>query len=570
LLEVGNAAGFESALAADPDHAPDLLRALGESLAAQAQRRDVITAFAGEVFRLHIERLAAEGPTRWRADEPRTLLALALFDPARYADDAAFRDLVDATSPTSRLRAVPPPLRAAAVEELGAEATATFDLVERIAVESGVAPRSSRDRELSYSSSSARCDEEGADPIEASFFVLASEMFYREEVLRFLGAVVALDPERTVVVITDGSMRRVIAADPALSRVRFVPSLGRGYSPWPRDPFLLCRRPDGGVALLARPYRQPGREADADLARAVVQGLPEDLDRAWGGVRWSRAPIPFHNGQVLFADKTAWMSIHSVELLDLERLGLDRVPVAEFGTAAGVERYLEVTRSSALELGHFYGVTPRFVHPLASGGAVVAPTELMKKLGGGAGFDLDSLMTVLPAGSRTAPTALVADLALGRRLVASASAADLDPLREAFGFLSAGPALREALALAQESERARRLDSFLELVASHLTGQGLRVLRLPLLLVPTALVRDGDQTTALDFLLTWSNVVLERRRGGIRAEGFASGFPLGDAMATRAFSSAGCDLRLLPPLPRSIVLNGGYRCASNHLRRPIR
>jgi hypothetical protein len=40
----------------------------------------------------------------------------------------------------------------------------------------------------------------------------------------------------------------------------------------------------------------------------------------------------------------------------------------------------------------------------------------------------------------------------------------------------------------------------------------------------------------------------------------------GDAEARRIFAAAGCRLDLLPPLPSSIVLQGGYRCASNHLR----
>jgi hypothetical protein len=565
-LERGDAAAFESALAADPESAPELLRGVGETLVTRADRRDQIAAFVAAAFRRHLERLAAEGPARWRADEPRLLLALAFFDPARYAGDAVFRDLVASTGFVARLRAVPAPLRDAVVEELGAEPTAEFDLVERIAVDVGAAPRSSRERELPASSAIGRCAEREADPIEASFFVLESEMFHRAEVTRFLEAVVALDPDRTVVVVADGSMRQAIAAEPALARVRFVASLGRKYSPWPRDPFLFCRRADGGLALAARSYRQPGREADADLARTLVQGLPEELDRAWGGVRWSRAPIPFHNGQVLFADGAAWLSIHSVELLDLQRLGLERVPVAEFRTAAGVARYMDVTRSSADELGRFYGATPRFVHPLEPEGTPAEPTALMRALGGGAGFDLDSLLTVLPNGSGAAPTALVADVALGRRLVESASAADLEPLREAYGFLPTAPALRESLAQAQQSERARRLDAFLDLVASHLARNGLRVARLPLLLVPNELVRDGDRATLPDFLLTWNNVVLERRRGALRAEGFRSGFPLGDASATASFARAGSELRLLPLLPRSVVLNGGYRCASNHLR----
>ncbi|HEX3553357.1 MAG TPA: hypothetical protein VIA62_09010 [Thermoanaerobaculia bacterium] len=32
------------------------------------------------------------------------------------------------------------------------------------------------------------------------------------------------------------------------------------------------------------------------------------------------------------------------------------------------------------------------------------------------------------------------------------------------------------------------------------------------------------------------------------------------------FAGLGVHLDLFPPLVRSVILNGGYRCASNHLR----
>jgi hypothetical protein len=65
------------------------------------------------------------------------------------------------------------------------------------------------------------------------------------------------------------------------------------------------------------------------------------------------------------------------------------------------------------------------------------------------------------------------------------------------------------------------------------------------------------------YLLTWNNVVLEPGR----AEGFASGIANADALARNAFKGAGYELVLFPPLKRSVELNGGYRCASNHVRR---
>jgi hypothetical protein len=85
--------------------------------------------------------------------------------------------------------------------------------------------------------------------------------------------------------------------------------------------------------------------------------------------------------------------------------------------------------------------------------------------------------------------------------------------------------------------------------------------------VPVQLLADHEGARGSEFLLSWNNVVIETtREGRLRAEGFASLLPAGDAQAQRTFSVAGCHLDLLPALVHSIVLNGGYRCASNHLR----
>ena len=94
--------------------------------------------------------------------------------------------------------------------------------------------------------------------------------------------------------------------------------------------------------------------------------------------------------------------------------------------------------------------------------------------------------------------------------------------------------------------------------------------RLPLLRVPLALLRDRrgleDAPADAELLLTWNNVVAETRAGGVRAEGFAMRLPAGDRAARAAFAAAGVKLDLFPPLVHSVVLNGGYRCASNHVR----
>jgi len=61
-------------------------------------------------------------------------------------------------------------------------------------------------------------------------------------------------------------------------------------------------------------------------------------------------------------------------------------------------------------------------------------------------------------------------------------------------------------------------------------------------------------------------VVVQSGRSGVRAEGFSGLFPAGDRLAKETFAAAGCELELLPPLVSSVIANGGYRCASNHLR----
>jgi hypothetical protein len=110
------------------------------------------------------------------------------------------------------------------------------------------------------------------------------------------------------------------------------------------------------------------------------------------------------------------------------------------------------------------------------------------------------------------------------------------------------------------------LGSFLDLVAAELAKDGMTVRRLPILTVPVALLADRSGLSHAGFLLTWSNAVVEVRKGRARAEGFSYLLPSGDQAARDAFAALGVHLDLFPPLARSIVLNGGYRCASSHLR----
>ena len=101
-------------------------------------------------------------------------------------------------------------------------------------------------------------------------------------------------------------------------------------------------------------------------------------------------------------------------------------------------------------------------------------------------------------------------------------------------------------------------------MAAHLAAEGATVRRLPHLLVPLELLADRGAMRHADFQITWNNVVLERAAAGCAPKASPGGLASGDAEARRVFAAAGCRLDLLPPLPSSIVLQGGYRCASNH------
>jgi len=412
-----------------------------------------------------------------------------------------------------------------------------------------------------------RFDDEAERPLAASIYSLPSFFFDEKEAGAFLAAVRKAAPQRTLIVLADPPLHRALTAQARALGIRLLETRGHSFSPWPRDPFSLVRTPAGGVLVLVRPNLQPGREEDALMGPELVQDLPEDLDRAWGRVTWTEAPVPFHNGQILPTKDAVWITLHTLEPRILALLGVDRVPVQTFGTAEGIDRYVAAARRAADELGALYGRPARFVHPLPA--PLSKRMDLMRRLGGGAGYDLDSLVTFLPGAKKN--TALVADLAAGRKLLASLPAAERKALRAGYDLEPEGPALAQALAAAQETPRAASLAAFLDLTAEHLATSGLRVLRLPLVRIPYALLRDRrglETATGSDeeFLLTWNNVVAETRDGTLRAEGFASLLASGDAAARAAFKTAGAHLDLFPPLVRSIVLNGGYRCASSHVR----
>ncbi|HET9208935.1 MAG TPA: hypothetical protein VFR03_00980 [Thermoanaerobaculia bacterium] len=543
-------------LAAAPPDPASLERALTSPDAAAARRAgNGLAALARERGRA----LALRGS--WSHDDVLSLLALQLVDPERFAGDEAFRRRVLPLLPRMLDPRAPAGLRDALLLELNQVRGFDFAASDEVERAWGAIPRRAAERRAE-AASGLRFDADTAGRLTASVYSLPSFFFDSRTADAFLSAVHAASPERTLVVLTDSAVLAGLAPRSKELNLRLLDTHGRPYSPWPRDPFSLVHTREGALRVLVCPNLQPGREEDANLGPELVRSLPEDLDRAWGKVTWATAPVPFHNGQVLLTPDAAWITLHALEPRVLALLKLDRVPVASFSTAAGIDRYLAAADRAAGELARLYGRPVRFVHPLPRRGDLAARVELMRRIGGGAGYDLDSIVTLLPGGK-----ALVADVPAGRSLLAKLPAADWDALRRGYGLEPAGDALSAAMTAAQATPAMEGLGGFLDLVAGELAKAGMEVRRLPILAMPVALLADRSGLSHESFLLTWNNAVVEVRKGRAHAEGFSYLLPSGDQAAREAFAALGARLDLFPPLVRSIVLNGGYRCASNHLRK---
>jgi hypothetical protein len=448
---------------ANPDQIPPILRNLGTVV--MTDDRDLRRA-----LNIYMNGLAhAIAP---KADVQR-LTAVIVVDPLRYGHVAAFRERINEVLP-ERLSHVPPAKARAVIEELTKSADLDFDLAE-----AAIRGRSIH-RRIDFATLRVPDD---SSPIEASIYSLNSSFFSDAEIRTFLSAVRAASPRRKLVVLGD--------------RER----LGRFFTPWPRDPFIVARDANNRVVFVNRPDAQRDREEDQNMARAIIDTLPAPLDEAWKP-RWTVAPFFFHNGNILITPDTVWTTAY-----------------ADFDVK---------------QLERFYARRVRLVHPPS-----IKPLP---------GVDLDSIVTLLGR------TALVADINLGIRMTKGADWSRVQheyPLRPG-DYLAA-----------QNSPRTLALQQFLDTVAMELQRDGFTVKRLPLLNIPTSFVARADVPQDHDFLMTWNNVVIE----GKRAEGFASLLPGVDAEVKKMFADAGYTLTLFPPLTHSIVLGGGYRCASNHVRR---
>jgi len=579
LLESVTAEQLEAVLVEDLKLAPTILRSLGLALtASDPMLTAAARAYLPEIARSHGRRLAARGGP-WSAADIDLLLTLQLVDPLRFVEEPAFRHEVSPLLAQDLDPAVPADLRTELLVELNRVHGVDFALSDEVESAWRAVPRRAVERRIDFGAETLSVPDPLHEPIAASVFSLSSVYFTADEAAALLTALRALAPDRQLLVLADPPLRRQLEPRLAAQEIDWLDTYGRPYSPWPRDPFTFARNEAGAVRLLVRPNRQPGREEDAYLGAEIVQSLSPALDREWGSVRWTEAPVPFHNGQLLPAAETLWISVHSVEGRILEFLGLDRVPVASFAREAGVRSYFAAARRAADELSTLYGRRVRFVHPLpeidgqsagASGDTETeTPAEaaqLIDRLAGGAGIDLDSLVALLPGTAPGSAQALVADAESGAELLAALTPDEWRDLGLAYRLEPAADDLAGAVRGHHRSARVQRLQKFLDLVAEHLSAQGMEVHRLPLVAIPTALMIDRDEIRHADFLVTWTNVVVDTTADGPQAEGFSSLLPQADAEAEAVFEQAGYPLHLLPPLVRSVQLLGGYRCASNHLR----
>jgi hypothetical protein len=253
----------------------------------------------------------------------------------------------------------------------------------------------------------------------------------------------------------------------------------------------------------------------------------------------------------------------------LEILGVNVIDVARLKEEPALwSRFIRAADVGSKELEQLDGRPVRFVHPWP--GEPGAAPPFLDALAGGNDFDLDVLLTLIPGDEK--PAVLIGDLNVGIETIAAATIQEWDAFSRRFHISrQAGRTVQEQLVAYHETPRGRGLIAFLRLVAEHFEKQGFRVLRMPLVLVPTRLIssevmRAGDRPPEC-FTLGFCNAVIETNAAGeMNAEAFSSGLPVLDRKATEIFANGGCRLTLYPTLVSSIIFEGGYRCATQELR----
>lgn len=550
----------ETRLAADPAAERAWISDIALALAGEPADLAAVQHHVAAVLRLRSRRLTSQDAA-WPDQQADSFLALLLIDPRRIVYDVDFRSNVVPIVATALDESVPATARRRMITQLRAF---EFGMVEKVEVAWGIAPRSSRAREVRFDTVDLQFGAHG--PIRASIYSLPSAYFRFEEAAGFLRSVHEIAPQREIVVLSNEpliqQLRRLTDEIP----VRLIDTLGKAYSPWPRDPFVVAASSRGPVTLVVRPNLQARRELDVFMAREIIQNLPEELDEAWQRVQWTLAPVPFHGGHMLTTPDAIWVSAHTLlprvkeilgirEALDLQTLRRPQVTqsvVAAIGAAAD-------------ELEAAFGLPVRLTHALPQTGTEAEIDAFEVVLGGGDGRDLDSILTIVSSPDGVV-TGLVADLEMGRELLEAAPDADIRRIRELYQLLPSGKDLRGELGRAQSTPPNRQLQAYLDASAAYLRRQGIAVQRLPLLRVPEELVAEELRYARTSFMVSWNNVVLEQGAGFSRAEGFASGLDAADARVADIYASAGVSLRYVTPLSLSVMHDGGYRCASNHVR----
>lgn len=550
-------AELERGLAERPQQALEVLLLLAAGLdKAPEPLAGHIQDFLAATGREHGRRLSERGPP-WSDTELENLLMVLVVDPVRFAESAEFRERVVPVIERGLDPGVATALRDRLLYALNRLPNFHFRYAERVALAWGAIERSSQPFRIAFNPVSGLAPGGPDRPIVASLYSFPSVFFTPEEVIPLLREIHRIAPGRKLLVLCDAPMRTALEPLASEMPLTLIETFGRPYSPWIRDVMSFRRRPDGRVVLVLRPDTQLGRQDDAHMGQALLQQLPGHLLSGWLPA-WTASTIPFHNGQILETEESAWISLHSLKAQLRRATGVDRAPDDGRLEPGSASRYLTSAREAAGELARLLAKPARFVHPV---GPDDETPEGFARLLGGASFDLDSVLTLLPG----APVrALVGDPAGGRRLLETVGAAELDRLAESFGLRLRGEELRGELLAAQREPVALELQAFVDTIARHLQGDSIEVARLPLLRIPASALTSPRVDR--DFLISWNNVTLERTVEGFQAEGFASPLESGNAIAHAAFERAGYRLHLLPPLVESIARNGGYRCASNHLR----
>ena len=582
-LIAGSPAEFEQRLRSDPNFAQRVVPELSQALTKQSSDKNRLLLFLASASKARTLRISRQkGP--WGDSEINEILTLAFVDPNRFfGHDPVFQALILSHLPTAIDGKAPDTLRRRLLNTLSQIPAIGFDQLETIALGWDLANRPSSERELPFQDLGPLSCPDGVSPLQALLFSFPSSMFDTDDCIALLDSVHQSSPSVTLAVISDYTANDGASAERFRAKARalgahLIAPLGPSPSPWLRDPIFVGRDSNQQLVLINRAGSQQGREQDQNIPRQLIQGAPSEFESLTGPLFWSQAPFHFHGGHLLFTPESPWISVHSIETQILQRLDLQSIDVQKLIDTSGWKSFSEAANASAEELGKLGGHRVQWVHPWPSPPAGMEHSDFVRCLGGGNDIDLDTLLTILPGGP--SDTAILGDLESGAALLGTVSDEELAEFSRRFQIRVPTRDLRDALTRWKGSPRVTGLSAFLELVATHLRAKGLRVRRTPLLMMPTPLIANHPKFAAeqphAHFPIGFSNVVLDSQPAPnepaefrLRAHSFESCLPTFDEEARRIFTEAGCELMLHPALVESIISEGGFRCATQEIRKPL-